>query len=305
MVKLRKKHLTIVEEASKNVKGFQSLVLKMQQNITVAGKSQSTFGNYIRCLAHMANHFNFLPHELDTEQVEEYLYILKTQHDTPSESFFKHTVYGLRYVYKMYGMKHKHIALPAIKRPKKLPVVMNVDEVKLMLKTPHLLKHRMILAVLYDCGLRCFELRKVKLADLDFVRKALHVRQGKGKKDRYVPLTDMLIRGLKKYIEIEQPHIWLFNGQPDELGMPTPYSQRGIQWIVKQTRKDAGIEKHITTHTFRHSYATHLVEFGTDLPTLRDLLGHAIIETTMVYLHLAQSGQNKPFGPLDKLYSKS
>lgn len=303
MVKLRKKNPTIVEKTCKRVKGFEKLVTKMRQNVAVAGKSQSTFENYIRCLAHMANHFNHLPHELDTEQVEEYLHLLKTLHNTPSESFFKHTVYGLRYVYRMYGLKDKHIALPSIKHPKKLPVVMNDLEIKLMIKTPKQLKHRMILAVLYDCGLRCFELRQVKLADVDFIRKRLHVRQGKGRKDRYLPISDMLIRGLRKYIDIEKPQVWLFNGQPDEYGKPTPYSQTGIQWIVRQARKEADIEKHITTHTFRHTYATNLIEMGTDLPTLRDLLGHAIIETTMIYVHLAQIGRKKPFAPLDKLYS--
>ncbi len=278
-------------------------MIKMKQKMTVSGKAQSTFSNYIRCLAHMANHFTYLPHELDTEQVEDYLYLLKTEHNTPSDSFFKHTVYGLRYVYKMYGLKNKHISLPAIQRPKTLPVVMNDEEVKLMLKTPKLLKHKIILSVLYDCGVRCFELRNIKIADLDFRRKKLHVRMGKGRKDRYLPLTDMLIRGLKKYISAENPQIWLFNGQPDGHGKPTPYSQHGIQWIVRQTRKDTGLEKHITTHTFRHTYATHLIEFGMDLPSLKCLLGHALIETTMIYLHLAQMGRSKPFGPLDRLYA--
>ncbi len=181
--------------------------------------------------------------------------------------------------------------------------IMNDEEVKLMLKTPKLLKHKIILSVLYDCGVRCFELRNIKLADLDFRRKKLHVRVGKGRKDRYLPLTDMLIRGLKKYISAENPQIWLFNGQPDEHGKITPYSQHGIQWIVRQTRNDAGLEKHITTHTFRHTYATHLIEFGMDLPRLKCLLGHALIETTMIYLHLAQMGRSEPFGPLDRLYA--
>lgn len=236
------------------------------------------------------------------EQVEDYLHHLKKNHRTPSESFFKHTVYGLRYVYRMLGMKDKHISLPAIERQKKLPVVMSTEEVRLMLKTPSYLKHRLILATLYDCGLRCFELRNVKLTDVDFNRKMLHVRQGKGRKDRYVPLSDHLIRGLKKYITTDGPVTWLFNGQPDQDGKPTPYSQRGIQWIVSQTKKEAGLEKEITTHTFRHSYATHLLDNGLDLLSIKELLGHAHIETTMLYLHVAKSGRQKPFSPLDKLY---
>jgi integrase/recombinase XerD len=256
-------------------------------------------------LAHLALHFNCSPEQLDLEQVEEYLHHLKKMQSTPSDSFFKHTVYGLRYVYKMLGLKDKHISLPSIERQKKLPVVMSASEVRLMLKTPKYLKHRIILAMLYDCGLRCFELRKVQLVDVDFDRKMLHVRQGKGKKDRYVPISEHLIRGLKKYISCDHPVTWLFNGQPDADGKPTAYSQRGIQWIVRQTKKEAGLEKSITTHTFRHSYATHLLENGLDLVSIKELLGHSHIETTMLYLHVAQNGRQKPFSPLDILYLPS
>ena len=282
--------------------GFATLYGKLQQKTSVSGKAESTLNNYARCLAHLALHFDCSPELLDIEQVEEYLHHLKKMHSTPSESFFKHTVYGLRYVYRMLGMKDKHISLPAIARQKKLPVVMSAEEVRLMLKTPHYLKHRLILATLYDCGLRCFELRKVKLTDVDFNRKMLHVREGKGRKDRYVPLSEHLLRGLKKYIQTDGPSIWLFNGQPDEDGKPTAYSQRGIQWIVLQTKKEAGIEKPITTHTFRHSYATHLLENGLDIVSIKELLGHAHIETTMLYLHVAKSGRQKPFSQVDKLY---
>jgi len=253
-------------------------------------------------LAHLALHYNCSPEQLDLEQVEGYLHHLKKLHSTPSDSFFKHTVYGLRYVYRMLGMNDRRISLPQIERQKKLPVVMSAAEVRLMLKTPKYLKHRMILAVLYDCGLRCFELRKVELRDVDFDRKMLHVREGKGRKDRYVPLSEHLIRGLKTYIKVDVPEIWLFNGQPDEAGEVTAYSQRGIQWVVKQTKKEAGLEKPITTHTFRHSYATHLLENGLDLVSIKELLGHSCIETTMLYLHVAKSGRQKPFSPLDKLY---
>lgn len=127
----------------------------------------------------MALHFGCCPQELDTHQVEEYLFICKTHHDTPSESFFKHSVYGLRYVYKMLGIKDKYVILPSIERPKKLPVVMNKIEVRMILKAPKLLKHRLILGVIYGCGLRNFELCNLQLKDLDFERKMLYVRQGK------------------------------------------------------------------------------------------------------------------------------
>nr|WP_240463090.1 tyrosine-type recombinase/integrase [Mesonia aquimarina] len=239
---------------------------------------------------------------MDEEQILDYLHVLKSKNKTPSESFFKHTVYGLRYLYRIYDLDVKRIVLPAIKRSKRLPVVLSQKEVKQVLKTPKLLKHRLILALLYGCGLRCFELRNLELKDLDFDRKTLHVRQGKGRKDRYVPLSIILIRGLKRYITAEHPRRWVFNGN-DKTGKAVPLSTRGVQWVVREARKHSGIPKEITTHSFRHSYATHLLEMGLDIMSIKELLGHADIQTTLVYLHVAQLGRQKPFSPLDKLYS--
>lgn len=205
----------------------------------------------------------------------------------------------------MYGMKDKRIELPSIRREKKLPVVLNREEVRRLLKSPQLLKHRILLGILYGCGLRCFEARNVKLSDLDFERKKVHVRQGKGKKDRYVPLSDHLIRGLKTYIHSENPQTWLFNGKPEGRSggdFDSRYSQRGVTWVVNQSKKAAGIIKDMTVHTLRHSFATHLLEDGLDIMSIKDLLGHECIETTLVYLHVAQSGRVKPFSPLDTLY---
>src|SRR5680860_1082368 len=144
----------------------------------------------------MALHFSVVPTELDEDQINDYLYLMQQQHKTPSESYFKFTVYGLRYVFRIRGLKDKHIALPSIKKDKRLPIVLSREEVKRLLKAPKLLKHRILIGLLYGCGLRCFEVRNLKLSDLDFDRRMLHVRQGKGKKDRYVPLSSILSRGL-------------------------------------------------------------------------------------------------------------
>jgi len=156
------------------------LYQKLKRSVELAGKSQSTPTNYARCLAHILLHFKCSPLDLDEEQVLDYLHVLKSQHKTPSDSFFKHTVYGLRYAYRIFGVKEMRIMLPSIERPKKLPVVLSRSEVKQLLKTPKLLKHRLVLAMLYGCGLRCFELRNLQLKDLDFDRRMLHIRQGKG-----------------------------------------------------------------------------------------------------------------------------
>lgn len=151
------------------------------------------------------------------------------------------------------------------------------------------------------CGLRNFELRNVELPDLDFDRKTLHIRQGKGRKDRYVPLGNLLIKGLQKYIAHENPQKWLFNGN-NRKGEPCQLSSHGVYWVVSETRKKSGIQKPITAHTLRHSYATHLLEMGLDIVSLKEALGHSSIETTMVYLHISQLGRQRTFSPLDKVY---
>lgn len=298
---------TILVQACAKITGFKELYQKMERNMSIAGKSKSTLHNYARHLAKLALHFNCMPTELDPDQVNDYLYLVQQQHKTPSDSYFKFSVYGLRFVLRMEGLKDKRIELPSIKGSNKLPVVLSKEEMRRLLNAPRLLKHRILIGLLYGCGLRCFEVRSVRLADLDFDRKMLHVVQGKGGKDRYVPLSDHLIRGLKKYILSEQPAEWIFNGKPDGRAggdLDSRYSQRGVQWAVKEAKKAAGIIKDINVHTLRHTYATHLLEDGLDIISIKDLLGHQCIDTTMVYLHIAQSGRVKPFSPLDTLFKK-
>jgi len=271
--------------------------VKLKRSVELSGKSSSTLNNYARCLAQMVYHFKCSLLELDEEQVLDYLHVLKNQHNTPSESYFKHTVYGLRYLYRQYDKKHLHVALPSLKRDKSLPVVLSQQEVKRILKAPRLLKHRLIIAMLYGCGLRNFELCNLKLSDADIERKVLHVRKGKGRKDRYVPLCDILIRGLLRYLESERPTDYLFNSTKGGC-----YTPRGVQWVLRAVRKTSGVGKQVTAHSLRHSYATHLLEMGMDIITLKDLLGHSSIQTTMVYLHVARVGRKPGFSPLEKLY---
>lgn len=299
---------TILAQACDKIAGFKELYQKMERNMSIAGKSKSTLHNYARHLAKLALHFNCMPTELDPDQVNDYLYLVQQQHKTPSDSYFKFSVYGLRFALRMEGLKDKRVELPSIKRSNKLPVVLSKEEMRRLLNAPRLLKHRILIGLLYGCGLRCFEVRSVRLADLDFDRKMLHVVQGKGGKDRYVPLSDHLIRGLKKYILSEQPAEWIFNGKPDGRAggdLDSRYSQRGVQWAIKEAKKAAGIIKDINVHTLRHTYATHLLEDGLDIISIKDLLGHQCIDTTMVYLHIAQSGRVKPFSPLDTLFKKN
>lgn len=212
-------------------------------------------------------------------------------------------MYGLRYLYRVYDKQESRVILPSIERQKALPVVLSQQEVKQLLSAPKLLKHRLILSMLYGCGLRNFELCNIKLADIDFDRKQLHVRKGKNRKDRYVPLCDMLIRGIKKHIESEGPVEYLFNGK-SRTGEYIALTSRGVQWAAREARSKSGIKKKVTTHSLRHSYATHLLEMGTDIITLKELLGYEDIQTTILYLHVSRVGRKAPFSPLDKLYEK-
>ena len=254
----------------------------------------------------MSLHFGCLPTELDEDQIKDYLYELQQRSKTPSQTYFKHTVYGLRFMLKGEGLPYSHLHLPSIKRDKKLPTVLSKQEVWQMLKQCQLLKHKMLIGLLYGCGLRCMEVRNIRLADMDFERKLLHIRQSKGRKDRMVPLSDHLIRGLKKYIAAEHPEGWLFtgSGNPQGQGFDGRYSQRGVQWAVKRIAKDAGIVKEVCVHTLRHTYACHLLEDGMNIVTLKELMGHANIETTMEYLHLCQLDDRRMFSPLDTLFAR-
>src|SRR5690606_6801433 len=138
----------------------------------------------------------------------------------------------LRFAYRMEGLKDKRIELPSIKRDKRLPVVLSREEVKRLLKAPKLLKHRILIGLLYACGLRCSEVRSLTLSDLDFDRNMRHVRQGTGKKGRYVTPSSLLIRGLKASMQAEQPAVWLFNGREQAISgraggdFDSKYSQR-------------------------------------------------------------------------------
>jgi len=239
--------------------------------------------------------------ELDDEQILDYLHHLKSKRKTPSDSYFKHTVYGLRLLFRIFDKQESRVILPSIERQKSLPVVLSQEEVKLLLKAPKLLKHRLILAMLYGCGLRNFELCNVKLTDIDLHRKQLHIRKGKYRKDRYVPLCDLLIRGIKKYLISEKPVEYLFNGK-SRTGEYIPLTPRGVQWASREARAKSGIKKQVTAHCLRHSYATHLLEMGTDILTLKELLGHEDIQTTMIYLHVSRVGSVLPYSPLEKLY---
>ena len=289
----------MIEQAIMLVPEFENVVRKLEQQVTLRGQSKSTLNNYIRRIALFVIHFKKLPGQIDPEEINEYLVALARDPKSPSRSSFKHMVYGLRYYYRLMGMNKNAIALPSLKRETKLPVILNHQELKELFAVPTLLKQRIVLTLIYSAGLRGQEVINLKIPDVDFERKVIHIRQSKYKKDRIVPLAESMAVGLKKYLSAENPHVWLFNGkEPDGR-----YSVKGLSWVMRENLKKTSIKKEVNLHSLRHSYATHLLEQGLNIVTLKELLGHADITTTMLYLHVAQCPLIKPHSPLDTLYN--
>ncbi len=292
---------TILECAIYLVPEFENVIKKLSQQITLRGQSKSTLGNYTRRIALFVIHFERLPEQVSEDEINEYLVSLARDPKSPSRSSFKHMVYGLRYYYRILGMNKKAIALPSLKKDTKLPVILNRSELKQLFSAPTLLKQRIVLTLIYSAGLRGQEVINLKISDVDLERMTIHIRESKYKKDRIVPLSPTMAIGLRKYLKAENPHIWLFNGKQQP---GSQYSMRGLSWVMRENLKKTSVAKDVNLHSLRHSYATHLLEEGINIVTLKELLGHAEITTTMIYLHVAQCELIKPHSPLDTLYGR-
>ncbi|MCK9453416.1 MAG: site-specific integrase [Bacteroidales bacterium] len=296
----KKKSFTIVERTIILVPEFDGVIKRLSQQVTLRGQSPSTLNNYIRRIALFVINFERLPEQVSEDEANEYLVALARDPKSPSRSSFKHMVYGLRYYYRLIGLNKKAIALPSLKGGTKLPVILNRSELKELFAAPKLLKQRIVLCLIYSAGLRGQEVINLKISDIDFERKTIHIRQTKYKKDRIMPLSPTMAIGLKKYLKAENPHIWLFNGKQAD----SQYSTKGLSWVMRENLKKTSITKKVNLHSLRHSYATHLLEEGVNIVSLKQLLGHAEITTTMIYLHVAQFEHAKPHSPLDTLYGR-
>ncbi|GLU57465.1 tyrosine-type recombinase/integrase [Dyadobacter frigoris] len=190
-----------------------------------------------------------------------------------------------------------------IKKEKKLPEVLSKEECKKLFKAPRTLKHRFLLSFAYSAGLRMNELRHIRISDLDTDRMQVRVRQGKGKKDRYVILSRFIASRLPQYLKELQPQVYLFEGQTPGQVM----GERSIQYVITEALQKTDIQKSVSMHTLRHSFATarrtaHLLEDGVDIYTIQHLLGHSQLSTTIMYLHIAQVIPKVGRSPLDTLY---
>ncbi len=180
------------------------------------------------------------------------------------------------------------------KKSKKLPEVLSIDEVKSILENTPNLKHKTLLSFLYSCGLRIGEALKLRIADIDMTRRFMHVKSAKGAKDRYVPIPGQMVNLFKKYFDTYKPSHFVFEGQNGG-----SYSDVSARQVLKRSLQKAGINKNTTLHTLRHSHATHLLENGTDLRFIQELLGHNSPKTTMIYTHVSSASLDKIKNPFD------
>jgi len=243
--------------------------------------AQRTIETYVGRIVAFAKHFGRSPDLLGPEEVRTFqLHLLERR---VSWSSFNQAVCALRFLYgTTLGRPEQLPLIPYGKRPKTLPSVLAPQEVLRLIGAAPTPRDRIFLQVAYGCGLRLSELIHLRVTDIDSARLVIHVRQGKGAKDRLAPLSPRLLHELRDYWRQYRPRTWLFPG--DKPGQPI--SGSNMQRRFGQLVKRVGLTKHCSLHTLRHSYATHLLEAGVDLLTLKALLGHKTLETTTRYLHV-------------------
>jgi site-specific recombinase XerD len=269
---------------------------RMQADLVIRDYAASTQRLYIQRVAHMARHFNRSPDTLDSEEVRNYLLDLRDQ--GVSRSRFVQSISALRFLYRVTLDRPEMVpSLPYPRRKKRDPVVLSPEEVGRLLKALANVKHRAAVMALYGGGLRISEALALQVHDIDSDRMVINVRHGKGGKDRQVALSVVLLETLREYCRAYRPRSWLFGG--DKPGQPL--TTRTIQRVVTEAGKRAGITKRVTPHVLRHSYATHLLEAGTDLRVIQTLLGHRSLKTTALYTHVATHRLRAVRSPLDAL----
>ena len=271
----------------------------MQKDMDIRGLSPRTQSTYLGCMKGFVKFYMKSPDQLDLNDIYKYQVYL-VQQKKASWSFFNQSVCALRFFYKTTLNKDwdvKHI--PFQKKGKKLPVVLSKEEVQSILHAVSNLKHKAILQTLYGAGLRIQEALNLSYKDIDSSRMLIRVRQGKGKKDRYVMLSEKLLNTLRVYWKASQPKpvLYLFPGRD-----PTkPLTSETVQRVMKRIIKKAGITKTATPHVLRHSFATHLLEDGYDVRKIQFLLGHKSLQSTCTYTHVARDFLQKTTSPLDTL----
>ncbi len=256
---------------------------RMIEDLTIRNYSPRTIEVYVDRVAKFAQFFGRSPDKLGPAQIREFqLFLVQTKKCSWTQ--LNQTVCALRFFYRAcLGRTNIIEHIPYPKQPKKLPVVLSRGEVRSVFDAVSNLKHLTILMTLYATGTRISEALSLRVSDIDSRRMVIHIREGKGGKDRYVPLSETLLECLRLYWKQYRPDTWLFPGQ----NLDRPLSVNAIQQVCAKVRSKTGLSKQLSPHTFRHTFATHHLEAGTDLRTIQVWMGHASLRSTSIYLHVA------------------
>jgi site-specific recombinase XerD len=276
---------------------MSALRQRMLADLRVRNYSPRTQSIYLENVARFAAHFGQSPDQLTAEHIRTYLVHL-VEEKRVSWSLFNQAACALRFFYRVTldrGDLVPYIPFPRAGR--KLPTVLSPDEVTRLLRAVPHPKHRAVLMTIYAAGLRISEAVALKVTDIDSERMVINVRQGKGGKDRTVMLSPQLLTVLRTYVRRTRPRDWLFPGRQ----LDRPLHLSAVQRACAQACRAAGLGKRATVHTLRHSFATHLLEAGTDLRLIQTLLGHGSIKTTAVYTHVSAQRLRATPSPLDRL----
>jgi integrase/recombinase XerD len=270
---------------------------RMIEDLKLRNLAPRTIQVYVERVASFAKHFGKSPDRLGAADVRAYLlYLVNEKH--ASWSYYNQALCALRFLYRVtLGKRWVLDGVVCPKQQKKLPVVLSPAEVTQFFEAIPGLKHRAILMTAYAAGLRVSEVVALRVDDIDSRRMVIRVRQAKGRKDRYVMLSPRLLEILRRYWKAARPTKLLFPGQ----GPENPLNVRTVQKACRQAPEAAGLGKHVTVHTLRHSFATHLLEAGTNIRTIQILLGHRSLKTTAVYTHVSAAALEATQSPLDRL----
>lgn len=263
---------------------------RMIEDIQLRGLSARTQDAYVRAVRQLAEHYHTSPARITEEELRDYfLYLKNVKHYSRSASTI--ALCGIKFFYE-HTLKREWSTLTFVRAPreKKLPVILSVEEVRTLLAHLKLLRYRACLTTIYSCGLRLQEGTHLQVPDIDSARLLVHVRHGKGAKDRYVPLPPRTLELLRQYWKTHRHPTWLFPAPGrGGIGMSTastPMPRTSVQDAFRAALTHSGINKRASVHTLRHSYATHLLEAGVNLRLIQDYLGHNTPTTTAIYTHL-------------------
>ena len=269
---------------------------RMIEDIKVRNLSPATQRSYVNAVVRFSRHFGRSPHLLDVEEVRAYQVHLVSRGISWSQ--LNKVVCALRFFYGVtLGRSDLPEGIPHAKEPRKLPVVLSPEEVVRFLAAVPNLKHRVALTAAYAAGLRVSEVARLKIADIDSRRMVIRVEEGKGGKDRYVMLSPRLLGILRGYYQLLHPRHWLFPGREDD----RPLSPEALHAACRAAAAAAGLGKRVTVHTLRHSFATHLLDAGTNIRIIQVLLGHTNLATTVLYTQVSPGAIRKTASPLDRL----